>query len=257
MEQVIECDHELSERLASDLRQEEDELVLYAQSIAALSPGEAERPFQEILIRFQVEEKRLPPGGSFPILEECSLMHYVDRWVASHVARGARSVLAIKPDWPVPHEGINLSAATLTDRTLSDYTRKHLQIAGLPKGTLSFEITCESAREQLKPLLKLVGQLGQLGCGFILAGFVGGEGAFELMRFLAPEFVKLSPGLVRTLGQGRTGAYHFHAINGACHALGIKTNAEHVESDQTMAQLRSMGVDFGQGFAIEAPGPLI
>lgn len=73
---------------------------------------------------------------------------------------------------------------------------------------------------------------------------------------LAPEFVKLGPGLVRMLNQGSAGMDRVDAINRECHALGIKTIAEHVESDQTIARLRGLGVDFGQGFGIRAPQPL-
>ena len=121
---------------------------------------------------------------------------------------------------------------------------------------MSFEITCEHALDQVKAVQKLMELLRREGCRFILARFDGGEAAFGLLRQLKPEFVKLSPGLVRMLGQGRIGSDHLRAIHGACHTLGIKTIAEHVESEQTIADLRALGVDYGQGFAIEAPHAL-
>src|SRR5450759_733586 len=106
MDQAIAQDQDLTDRLVAALRQ--DEFILYGQLIAPLAPGKSERPFQEILIRFQEEEaKLLPPGSFFPILEEYGLMHYVDRWVVSRVAKWVRSALAIKPDWPVPQNSIN------------------------------------------------------------------------------------------------------------------------------------------------------
>ena len=255
MDQAIAQDQDLTDRLVAALRQ--DEFILYGQLIAPLAPGKSERPFQEILIRFQEEEaKLLPPGSFFPILEEYGLMHYVDRWVVNRVAKWVRSALAIKPDWPVPQNSINLSAGTLSDRKFAEYTRRHLHAAALPEGTLSFEVTCDSAVQHVNSLLDLMAQLRAVGCRFILARFDGGKGAFELLRRLAPEFVKLSPGLVRILNQGRAGLDQVDAINRECQALGIKTIAEHVESDQTIAQLRGLGVNFGQGFGIQVPQPL-
>ena len=255
MDQIVDSNQELAERLTAALGQ--DEFILYGQRIEALTPKTHERPFQEILIRFQEEEaKLLPPGSFFPILEDCGLLHYVDRWVVSRVARWVHSALAIRPDWPVPHNSINLPAATLCDRTFADFTRRHLQAAQLPAKTLSFEITCEAALEQVKPLQKLMAQLRPQGCCFILARFDGAKEAFDLLRQLAPEFVKLSPGLVRVLNQGSTGLAHIDAVNRECHRLGVKTIAEHVESEQTIVQLRALGVDFGQGFAIHSPEPL-
>ncbi len=256
MDQAVAQDQELTDRLIAALRR--DEFVLYGQSIAPLAPGASERPFQEILIRFQEEEaKLLPPGSFFPVLEECGLMPYVDRWVVSRICKWVRSALAIKPDWPVPQNSINLSAATLSDRKFAEYTRKHLRAAALPDATLSFEVTCDSAALCVDALLGLMTQLRPLGCAFTLARFDGGKQAFELLRRLAPEFVKLSPGLVRRLDQGRTGLDQVDGIVRECHALGIKTIAEHVERDQTIAQLRGLGVNFGQGFGIQAPQPLV
>jgi len=255
MDQAVAQNQDLTDRLVSALRG--DEFILYGQPIAPLAPNGSTRPFQEILIRFQEEEaKLLPPGSFFPVLEECGLMPYVDRWVLSRIARWVRSALAIKPDWPVPQNSINLSAATLSDRYFAGYTRKHLQAAAFPVGTLSFEVTCDSALVHIDALLALMAQLRPAGCGFVLARFDGGKGAFELLRRLAPDFVKLSPGLVRILDQGKAGLDRVDAINRECQALGIKTIAEHVESDQTAAQLRALGVNFGQGFGIQAPRPL-
>jgi EAL domain-containing protein (putative c-di-GMP-specific phosphodiesterase class I) len=256
MDQAVAQNQNLTDRLVSALQQ--DEFVLYGQSIVPLAPNGSERPFQEILIRFQEEEaKLLPPGSFFPILEECGLMHYVDRWVVSRIVRWIRSALAVKPDWPVPQNSINLSAITLSDRNFAAYTHRHLHTAAFPDGTLSFELTCDSAVLHVDPLLGLMAQLRPAGCDFILARFDGGKAAFELLRRLAPNFVKLSPGLVRILEQGRAGLDQVDAINRECHALGIKTIAEHVESDRTIAQLRGLGVDFGQGYGIQAPRPLV
>jgi EAL domain-containing protein (putative c-di-GMP-specific phosphodiesterase class I) len=255
MDQAVVQNQDLADRLVAALHQ--DEFVLYAQLIAPLAPDENRRPFQEILIRFQEEEaKLLHPGSFFPVLEACGLMHYVDRWVVSRVAKWVRGALAIKPDWPAPQNSVNLSAATLSDRYFTAYTRRQLQIAAVPTGTLSFEITCDSAATNVAALLELMAQLGPAGCHFVLARFDGSKAAFELLRLLAPEYVKLSPGLVRILDQGKAGLDKVAGINRECHALGIKTIAEHVESEHTRAQLRALGVDFGQGYAIELPRPL-
>jgi len=175
MDQAVESHQELAERLAAALRQ--DEFVIYSQQIAPLAPNDDARPFQEILIRFQEEEtKLLPPGTFFPILEDCGLLPYVDRWVVSRIARWVHTALKIRHDWAVPHNSINLSAATLTDRGFAEYTRKHLHAAALPAGTLSFEITCEHALDQVKAVQKLMELLRREGCRFILARLDGGGG---------------------------------------------------------------------------------
>ena len=255
MNQGIVQNDELSDRLVAALRQ--DEFVLYGQAIVPLAPGESQRPFQEILIRFLEEEtKLLPPGSFFPVLEEFGLMHYVDRWVVNRIATWVRYALTIKPDWLVPQNSINLSTATLSDAKFAEYTRRQLQAAALPLGTMAFEITCEGVREHVDALLSLMAQLRPAGCAFVLARFDGGKAAFDLTRQLKPEYVKFSPALVRILDRSSAGRYQVETVNRECHALGIKTIAEHVESKQTKELLRELGVDFGQGFGIKVPARL-
>jgi len=46
------------------------------------------------------------------------------------------------------------------------------------------------------------------------------------------------------------------AIHRIGHQMGLKTVAEYVESDQTLALLRQIGVDYVQGNGVHCPEPL-
>jgi EAL domain-containing protein (putative c-di-GMP-specific phosphodiesterase class I) len=46
------------------------------------------------------------------------------------------------------------------------------------------------------------------------------------------------------------------AINRVAKKIGVKTIAELVESEETIASLREIGIDFAQGFGISRPRPL-
>ncbi len=254
MDQTVNAYQSLAERLMSALRQ--DEFVLFGQAIVPLAPA-AQQPFREILIRFQEEEnKLLPPGSFFSILEDGGLMPYLDRWVVNRVVRWLRTSLALKPEAPLPHASINLSPDTLTDAKFAEYACKHLLGAALPEGCVSFEISCDSALGQTEGLLRLAERLRPESCRFVLARYDGSETARELRQRLAPEFVKLSPGLVRLLVQGEAAMERIGTINRECHAAGARTIAEHVEDERTLQQLRQLGIDFAQGFGIAAPQPL-
>src|SRR5690349_23320377 len=74
--------------------------VLYAQRILSLTGAPNERPFQEVLVRFkEEEEKLLPPGTFFPMLQEYRLLPYVDRWVVSRLATWIQESRARNPAW--------------------------------------------------------------------------------------------------------------------------------------------------------------
>ena len=87
-----DSEKDIAKRLMAALQQ--DEFLLYSQSIVLLAPQRDEHPFQEIYVRFKEEDaKLLPPGTFFPVLEECRLLPYLDRWVVNRLARWAISTI--------------------------------------------------------------------------------------------------------------------------------------------------------------------
>ncbi|MEG0886688.1 MAG: EAL domain-containing protein [Janthinobacterium sp.] len=46
------------------------------------------------------------------------------------------------------------------------------------------------------------------------------------------------------------------AINEVGHVMGLKTVAEYVENDATLAIIRELGVDYAQGYAVGGLRPL-
>ena len=230
--------------------------VLYAQKILPLAGGE--RPFQEILVRFrEEEEKLLPPGTFFPMLQEYRLLPYVDRWVVSRLASWIQESRArTTPGSPVPANGVNLSEDTLREPKFADFVAKNIQSAKLPEGFFTFELGWDTALLQAEQLKNIQAQLGPLGCRFTFAGFDGSEGSFSFLKVLKPDFVKLTYGTVKDLGRALAASEKVETINQKCHAMGIKTIAEFVESHEVLDQLRLIEVDFAQGLIIGGPQSL-
>src|SRR5262249_6318978 len=109
--------------------------VLYAQKILQLGPG-GERPFQEVLVRFkEEEEKLLPPGTFFPMLQEYRLLPYVDRWVVSRLTAWIQESRGRNPSWPTPANGVNLSEDTLREPKFGEFVARNIQTSKLPEGT--------------------------------------------------------------------------------------------------------------------------
>ena len=231
----------LVDRLIAALQQ--DEFVLYAQTIMPLAPKSGERRFQEIFVRFKEEDaKLLPPGTFFPVLEECKLLPYLDRWVANRLARWVRSAVIIKPDWVVPRSNVNLSEATLTDPEYGKYVRKYVSDSYLSNGALGFEISLDTAIAHDASVQKLMTELRPYGCSLTLSGFDGSKASFSQLKVLTPSYIKFSA-LSVSLAK-------LAEINRMCQALGIKTIVEHVESSQMLQNLRQAKIDFAQGFEI-------
>jgi len=231
--------------------------LLYAQKILRLGASSHEPPFQEILVRFrEEEEKLLPPGTFFPMLQEYRLLPYVDRWVVSRLASWIQESRTQSPGWRVPVNGVNLSEDTLREPKFADFVARNIQSARLPEGVFTFELGWDTALLHTEQLRNIQAQLGPLGCRFTFAGFDGSEGSFNFLKMLKPDFVKLTYGTVKDLGRGLAASEKVESINHKCHAMGIKTIAEFVESMEVLDQLRLIEVDFAQGLIIGGPHKL-
>jgi Amt family ammonium transporter len=229
--------------------------LLYAQQILPLAGSE--RPFQEILVRFrEEEEKLLPPGTFFPMLQEYRLLPYLDRWVVSRLASWVQESRTRTPGWPVPANGVNLSEDTLREPKFADFVAKNIENAKVPEGFFTFELAWDTALLHAEPLKNMQAQLKPVGCRFTFAGFDGSEGSFSFLKVLKPDFVKLTYGTVKDVGSGLAACEKVESINSKCHAMGIKTIAEFVESQEVLDQLRLIEVDFAQGLIIGGPHKL-
>lgn len=245
----------IEDRLISALQG--DEFVLYDQTILPLDPQHGEQPFQEIFVRFKEEDAKLiPPGSFFPVLEEYSLLPYLDRWVVNRLARWVRGALNIKPDWEIPRSNVNLSDATLVDPTFGQYVLKYVDDSYLSEGSLAFEIAWDSAIAQTESLQNLIAELRPHNCSFTLAGFDGSETSFSVLNAVEPEFVKINPEITGQIDSVPAIADKVAEINRRCHQLKIKTIAEQVENSQVLEHLRRAKTDFAQGFELSQVKPL-
>ena len=228
-----------------------DEFVLYAQSIVPLGSGADDWPFQEIFVRFAEEDaKLLPPGSFLPVLDEFHLLPFLDRWVVNRLARWVRSGLSIKPEWHIPRSNVNLASATLLDPGYGPYVRKYVEDSYLANGVLAFEVAWDDVVSQPAAVSTLMGHLRPCGCGFTVSGFDGSKASFLTLEALAPDFVKISPAIGADVHNVPAHAERVAEISHRCHAMGIKTIAEQIESSVALDRLRGASIDFAQGYGI-------
>ena len=236
-----ETQRDIADRLMAALQQ--DEFVLYAQSIVPLGSQGDDRAFQEIFVRFKEEDaKLLPPGTFFPVLKECRLLPFLDRWVVNRLARFVRSGLKFLPDWKVPRYNVNLSDETLADPKFVGYVLKYVDNSFLSGGVVGFEVSCDSAVANREPLQHLMSGLRPHGCTLTIAGFDGSKESLTELKTFQPDFVKIS---ALSIDPAKVSE-----INRMCRSQQIRTIAENIENERVLEHLRRCKIDFGQGFEI-------
>jgi len=237
---------------------EQDQLVLYGQSIVALDGKLAHDGIHvEILVRMNGHDGEIIlPDIFLPAAERFDLMPIVDRWVitrafsqvAAHTARGNGR--------RIEQCSINLSGATLGDDGLLPFIKAQLALHEVPASLICFEITETAAISNLVAAMRMVSELRALGCRFALDDFGSGMSSFSYLRTLPVDYLKIDGAFVSGMSRDPVDRALVSNINDIGHLLGKRTIAEYAENDEIVAELRSLGVDYAQGFGLDLPAPL-
>ncbi len=99
-------------------------------------------------------------------------------------------------------------------------------------------------------------KLTDLGFRFALDDFGSGMASFSYLSRLPVQFVKIDGEFVKGILGGPAGGVIVEAVAKVARAMNMQTIAESVEDDEVIHHLKSMGIDYAQGFALHCPEPI-
>jgi EAL domain-containing protein (putative c-di-GMP-specific phosphodiesterase class I) len=100
---------------------------------------------------------------------------------------------------------------------------------------------------------QLIDRLGSMGCRFALDNFGSGLANFSFIKNLDIDFIKIDGNLVRDISEDVIDNAMVASINNMCQLLGIQTIAECADSEPVIQALKSLGIDYAQGFYLGKP----
>lgn len=196
----------------------------------------------------------MSPSEFIPIAERYDLMNLIDRWVVRHALQLLKTHLAQGAD--IRTCSINLSGSSLGDSDLTEFIRQSILEFGIAGDKLCFEITETSAIASMDSAIAMITELRKLGCRFSLDDFGSGMASFRYLQQLPVDYLKIDGSFVRDMLKNPSNFAMVEAIGHIGHVMGKSTVAEFVGDQATFDALRSMGIDYAQGYYIATPVPL-
>ncbi|MCP4407740.1 MAG: EAL domain-containing protein [Gammaproteobacteria bacterium] len=253
-------DHDLVQRrkemhLFKDIRDafRKDRFELFGQFIEPLQKPELGMHLEILLRMIDADNKLVSPGMFMPAAERYYMMPNLDRWVVEN------SLKLIAKYWRDVGEGtwsINLSGQSLGERSFLEFLRYQVTQANVPADNICFEITETMAIKNLGEVNRFIVSMKEFGCRFSLDDFGSGLSSFTYLRTLDVDYLKIDGSFVKGILEDPVSEAMVSSINRIGHIMGLKTIAEFVENDDIKKCLKSLGVDYGQGFGIARPRPL-
>jgi len=232
---------------------DQNRFVLYAQEIIPLKSGGYSS--YEILLRLVNHKNEIvSPARFLPAAERYNLATRIDRWVINHTLQWISE--NYEQLTHIDHISINLSGQSLGNTPLLNHIISLLKQLKIPAHKIYFEITETAAITNLSAAKVFIECLRQHGCKFALDDFGSGLSSFGYLKNLTVDVLKIDGMFVRDILTDPIDEAMVRSINDIGHILGLETIAEFVESEDIADHLKTIGVDYAQGYAFSRPVPI-
>ena len=223
----------------------ENRFRLVQQPIASLL-GEDKGMF-DVLVRMLDEQgNEVLPAEFIAAAERNDLMKNIDRWVvgASMSFAANRKAACIF---------VRLSKDTVLDKTVLTWLETQLKSLKIEPKRLCMQVTEELANQYVRQTKDLAENLRKLGFRFALEHFGTGRDPLKLLNDIEMNFIKVDGSLMQGLSTNQIQQQRVKGLVEAAKRKGIETVAERVEDANTMAVLWQLGIEFIQGYFVNAP----
>ena len=190
------------------------------------------------------------PAEFIPLAEDTGLIGPLGRWVL-------RTACAQAATWP-DHlaVAVNLSAAQFRHDDLVELIAKTLDDAGLPATRLEIEITESLLMSNTEQVLGTLRVLSAMGVSIAMDDFGTGYSSLAYLWRFPFDKVKIDRAFTQHLGSDEKVNLIVKSIISLAHSLEIRVNAEGVETQPQLDELRAQGCDEFQGFLLARPKPV-
>jgi diguanylate cyclase (GGDEF)-like protein/PAS domain S-box-containing protein len=223
----------------------ENRFRLVQQPIASLL-GEDKGMF-DVLVRMLDEQgNEVLPAEFIAAAERNDLMKNIDRWVigASMSFAANRKAACIF---------VRISKDTILDKSVITWLETQLKSLKIEPKRLCIQVTEEIATQYVKQTKELSDSLRKLGFRFAIEHFGTGRDPLKLLADIGMNFIKIDGSLMQGLSTNQLQQQRVKGLVEAAKRKTVETVAERVEDANTMAVLWQLGIEFIQGYFVNAP----
>lgn len=221
---------------------------LLFQPVIDLRGGSGE--LYEAFLRMVDEDgKEVSPNDFLGAASQQELSEKIDRWVilqsikllSDHRANGHDTKLII-----------NITGESLKDQTLLPWLSVALKAARMPSDAIVFQFSESDATTYLKQAKDFTRGLKELHCKVSISRFGCALNPFNTLKHLEVDYLKVDGSFMKDIGSDES-REALKEMVAAAHAQGKLTIAPFVESAAILSTLWQIGVNYIQGYYLQAP----
>jgi diguanylate cyclase (GGDEF)-like protein len=204
----------------------------------------------EALLRWRHAERGfVSPAEFVPVAEEIGIMEALGAWVlcqaCTEVARWPRDIKV----------AVNVSPVQFMRGDIVAAVDDALARSGLPARRLELEITESLFIQENGAIRATMDEIGRRGIGFALDDFGTGYSSLSYLRKFPIGKIKIDRSFVTGIPHDEEAVAIVQAVIALAGNLGIRTNAEGLETAEQIELLHLLGCNEGQGYGLGKPQP--
>lgn len=202
----------------------------------------------EVLMRWTHPEKgEISPYQFIMAFDDSELISKLTEWFFDRLVSEMKQVGLLK----VKKIFINLSFRQLEDPSLQTIIDNHQDSIDFNK--VVFEITEKTLMNDISGAMKIMEDLTTKGISFALDDFGTGFTSMQYLKVLPLSYIKVDKGFVGEIDINHSDMTLVKASIEMSKAMGFSVIAEGVENKSQFVLLKSMGVDYVQGYLFDRP----
>ena len=139
------------------------------------------------------------------------------------------------------------------DEAFLGFVVEALDRSGVAPSAICFEVTETAILSNVQHAQRFIEVLHGIGCAFSLDDFGSGLGSFSSLKHLPIDYLKIDGTYTRNLQTDLVNQEMVSAMIKLARTMDFRVVAEQVEHQDDFDWLREVGVDFVQGYFVEAP----
>ena len=208
----------------------------------------------EALIRWAHPRRGMvAPGEFLAVAQDAGLMPRLDAWVLRQALRHIGTLKQRGMHMPV---SINLSVDSLADVCFVERVRDALAEAAVEPVLLEIEIPEGALMHDVDISATVLKGLSAMGVRVSIDDFGTGYSSLAYLARFPVHALKIDRSFIEDMTRSETGRTIVQTMVRLGHALALPVVAEGAETPQQLTELRAMGCDSVQGFAVARPMPL-
>jgi diguanylate cyclase (GGDEF)-like protein len=241
-------------QLETDLRLalERQEFCARYQPIISLQSGKIAE-FETLARWLHPTRGWVAPTEFIPVAEDTGLIIDLDRWMLREACRQLQVWRSQSETLRSLRIGVNFSAKHLSQLDGLSYIDDVLQEMQLTGADLRLEITESALMDNAEIAMQMIKELKSRGIELSIDDFGTGYSSLSYLHRLTAHALKIDRSFVMRLEEAKENQAIISAIVALAHNLEMVVTAEGIETLQQLAHLRTLGCEFGQGYAISMP----